>query len=217
MKRARIPALALVALVALGVRAGAAQQQLDARLDPATRAAVAALVDSARDKGLPAEPLTAKALEGASKGADGARIVVAVRALAARLDAARTALGPAAAQADLVAGAAALQAGVQPVTLAKMRAARPREALAVALVVLADIVARGVPADTASKLILRVANSRAGDDAFDALRRDVARDIVAGAPLVVAAAVRTQGVVGGAAADGPATTGLTSSGRPRSP
>ena len=49
-----------------------------ARLDAPTRVAVAAVVDSARKNRLPTEPLVDKALEGAKKGADGARIVTAV-------------------------------------------------------------------------------------------------------------------------------------------
>ncbi|MDQ6830592.1 MAG: hypothetical protein M3081_17165, partial [Gemmatimonadota bacterium] len=119
---------------------------------------------------------------------------------------------------DLVAGAAALKAGVQPATLTRLRAARPKDPLAVALVVLADLVARGVPADTASKLILAVATTKAGDEAFDALRRDVARDIVAGAPPLVAAAVRTQGVLGTSAdATAGSGPGLTSSSPKKKP
>jgi hypothetical protein len=52
------------------------------RLDPDTRARVVAIVDSARDLGLPSEPLIHRALEGAMKNAPGERIVVAVRRLA---------------------------------------------------------------------------------------------------------------------------------------
>ncbi|MEJ7810624.1 MAG: hypothetical protein WKG32_09480, partial [Gemmatimonadaceae bacterium] len=51
----------------------ASDARLDARLDPRTRASVAAVLDSARAAGLPTEPLVDKALEGASKRADGAR------------------------------------------------------------------------------------------------------------------------------------------------
>jgi hypothetical protein len=194
----------LVLAAAMLVLAQAAHAQGDPRLerlDARTRATVAALIDSARASGVPSEPLVGKALEGASRGADGARIAGAVRALAQRLSSARTLLGESSSVAELVAGASALQAGVAPNTLQQLRTARPREPLAAALVVLADLVTRGVPADTASKLILRVAQTRAGDESFDALRRDVARDIVAGAPPVVAAAVRTQGLVGAATVD----------------
>ena len=49
------------------------------RLDPDTRVAVAAVVDSAHGVGLPVEPIIQRALEGVTKGASGARIVAAVR------------------------------------------------------------------------------------------------------------------------------------------
>ena len=61
------------------------------------RASSSVCRDSARAAGLPHEPLILKALEGASKGADSARIVTAVRALGGRLQEAARALGPAAA------------------------------------------------------------------------------------------------------------------------
>ncbi len=201
---------AVAAACAAPLRAQQVDARLDARVDAHTRVALAALLDSARAEGLPTEPLVSKALEGASIGADGTRIMTAVRGLRQRLGAARAVLGSASAS-DLVAGAAALKAGIEPATLTRLRAARPKDPLAVALVVLADLVSRGVPADTAGKLILAVATKGAGDEAFDALRRDVARDIVAGAPPLVAAAVRTQGVLGTTAdATG---TGLTNTPR----
>ena len=59
------------------------------RLDPGVRAAVVAIIDSARASGLPVEPLVDKALEGMSKGAPGPRIIVAVRGLAGKLGIAR--------------------------------------------------------------------------------------------------------------------------------
>ena len=83
-------ALALGAPTALRAQ----DARLDARLDARTRDAVVAVVDSARGAGIPSEPLVQKALEGASKHADGARILTAVRMLARELGDARSALGP---------------------------------------------------------------------------------------------------------------------------
>src|SRR5881296_4160175 len=111
----------------------ATAQQPDSRLerlDAATRPTVAALVDSARGVGLPAEPLVQRALEGATKRASGDVIVAAVRRLAVDLGRARDALGSTALPAELSAGAAALHAGASQTILAELRHAR-REPLTV--------------------------------------------------------------------------------------
>src|SRR5438874_12700643 len=76
-----------------------------ARLDSSTRVAVAAVVDSAKRTRLPTEPLVDKALEGAKKGADGGRIVTAVRGLYAELRSARAALGAGATTDEINSGA----------------------------------------------------------------------------------------------------------------
>lgn len=165
-------------------------ERLAGRLDERTRTAVAALADSARLQGLPADPLVNKALEGASKGADGARIVAAVRALATDLARARGALGPAASDLELVAGAAALRAGASPAILSRLHADYPRAPLAVPLAVMADLVARGVPADTATRSVVALVRAGAREAELVAFRQGVERDIALGAPAGAAAAVR---------------------------
>lgn len=182
-------ALSLAAALALSRALPGQDPRLEARLDAQTRARVAAIVDSARAAGLPVEPLVDKALEGASKRATGDRIVVAVRNLAAQLGTARQALGPAATGAELDAGASALHAGVRPADLARLRDARRRQELTIPLAVLSDLVARGVPADSATAFVLRLARS-ARDAQFVVFQRDVDRDIALGAPPLAAAAVR---------------------------
>lgn len=158
------------------------------RLDPETRAIVAAVVDSAATAGLPVEPLIQRALEGATKGAPGTRIVAAVRRLTADLGVARSALGSRAAAPELEAAAAALRAGATPQLLAELRDIR-RPPLTMALSVLADLVASGVPADSASAVVLALAPSARDADLVE-LRRAVERDISLGAPPGAAAAVR---------------------------
>ena len=170
--------------------ARAQTERLTGRLDERTRAAVAALADSARLEGLPADPLVNKALEGASKGADGARIIAAVRALSGDLARARGALGPAASDLELVAGAAALRAGASPAILSRLRADYPRALLAVPLAVMADLVARGVPADTATRSVVALVRAGAREAELVAFRQGVERDIALGAPAGAAAAVR---------------------------
>jgi len=184
--------LALVLAAPPGVLQGQ-DPRLEGRLDPATRAAVAALVDSARAAGLPTEPIIDKALEGATKHASAERIVAALHNLAADLRAARGALGPKAPDADIVAGATAIRAGAQADLLDHLEQARGKDGLAVPLSVLSDLVARGVPVDTAAAAVLNLAQHGAGDADFTGLERGVAQDIGAGAPPGVAAAVRAHG------------------------
>ena len=170
-----------------------AEARLDGRLDSATRQAVQRAIDGARRDGLPTEPLVSKALEGATKHAPGARIAAVVQALAVALRDARSALGERASENEIVAGAAALQAGMRPGSLTRLRAARPNRPLTMPLVVLADLVTRGVPVDTASAAVLTLSQHGASDTDFIVLRRDVERDIIAGAPPAAAATLRARG------------------------
>ena len=180
---------ALPLLAAMLLAGHAAAQQTDPRLerlDAATRPAVAALLDSARSALLPTEPLVQRALEGATKRASGELIVAAVRRLAADLGRARDALGSTTSPAELSAGAAALRAGASPTILAELRRTR-REPLTVPLAVLADLVASGVPVDSAAAAVLSLAR-RARDADLVEFRRAVERDIALGAPPAAATA-----------------------------
>src|SRR2546427_3528200 len=158
------------------------------RLDPDTRSAVAAVVDSARVARLPIEPIIQRALEGATKGAPSTRIVAAVRKLAVDLGTARTALGTSASEAELEAAVAALRAGATPEVIAHLRDGR-RPPLTIALSVLADLVASGVPADSAAAAVLAL-TPKARDADLVEFRRAVERDIALGAPPGAATSVR---------------------------
>ena len=159
-----------------------------ARLDVETRASVVAILDSVGKEGLPAEPLVQRALEGATKGAAGERIVLAVRRLAGDLGTARVALGSESTSPELEAAAAALRAGATPQLLAKLRAAR-HAPLTMALAVLADLVASGVPADSAAAAVLALAPTARDNDLVE-FRRAVERDIALGAPPSAATSIR---------------------------
>jgi hypothetical protein len=158
------------------------------RLDPDTRGRVVAIIDSARAAGLPSEPLVHRALEGALKHATSERIVAAVRRLAGDLSAARDALGSKATPAELEAGVAALRAGATPAVLTRMRDVR-RPPITMALAVLADLVASGVPADSAAAALLVLAPTARDADLVE-FRRAVERDIALGAPPAAATSVR---------------------------
>ena len=118
-------ALLALALLCAPAALRAQDARLDARLDAHTRDAVVSLIDSARAEGIPSEPLVQKALEGASKHADGPRILTAVRMLARELGDARSALGSSSTDAEVIAGASALHSGIAPAALSRMRAPRP--------------------------------------------------------------------------------------------
>lgn len=199
MRRLLVIALAIAAPLS-AVGAQTPQGELPARLQPSARAAIERIVDSLKRAGLPVEPLHAKAAEGVLKGADDARIVSAVRSLARELGDARLALGEESTAAELVAGASALHAGVPADLLRQLRTARdaerlPRGGLAVPLVVLADLVTRRVPADTAAASVATLIARRAPDAELAALRASVEQDIVAGRSPGAALQTRTQALV----------------------
>jgi len=198
---------ALLAALVLPAGLRAQTGRLAGRLDERTLAAVSAIVDSARAAGLPVNPLVNKALEGASKGADGVRIAAAVRALSRNLAAAQAALGRGSAEADLVAGAAALRAGVEPSFLDRIRAELRGGPVVVSLAVMADLVANGVPPDTAAQAVVALARVGTREAELVAFRRDVERDIALGTPAGAAASVRLSDAARDVFGQGSAITG----------
>ena len=179
-------ALALSVGAALAPRAAHAQQRptlatLDGRVSPALRTRLTILTDSASNVGLPVTPLLDKALEGASKQADDARIFNAVRGVLVDLRIARTALGATASDDELTAGVAALRAGVTSATLVAIGRALPTRALSVPLSVLGALVAEGVPSESATATVLDYAR-RTNDAMLLAFGREVARAVAGGVP-----------------------------------
>jgi hypothetical protein len=168
------------------------------RLDPTTRTAVLSLVDSAHSAHVPSEPLVNKALEGSQKGADGARIVTAVRGLYGELRTARAALGANASTDEINAGANALHAGLPMRNLAQLRVASQRAGRArvtLPLTVATDLVARGVPVPVASDVVLSLARAGLRDADFTMFQRNVRLDIEHGADASTAAQTRARGAV----------------------
>lgn len=152
---------------------------------PGVESVVNRLADSARARGLPTEPLVAKAAEGKLKGADSTRIVDAVRGLIHDLDVAKTTLCPNATGPELTAAASALHAGVTPAQLARVGrvtacvesgASRPPR-LVMPLVVLADLVARRVSTELAVSSLETLVSRGAPDAQFASLRTAIERDI----------------------------------------
>ena len=188
---------------------GAQEPRLEGRLPDEARMQVNAILDAAREAGLPTEPLVDRALEGATKGAPPDLIVRAVARLSEEVGQARNAFGENASFAELTAGASALRAGAATEDLARLRTLRPGQPLTVAAAVLADLTSAGVPVDSAVTAVLTLA-SDARDADYVAFRRNVQRDIALGASPAAALGVRLQAAAEGLAADAPPGPGRTS-------
>lgn len=208
-------------MLAVLVGRSEAQDTRLARLDSKVQARVGALLDSARTLGIPTEPVVDKALEGAAKRAPNERIINVVRSRFNELVAARAALGGGAMDPEIIAAADALHAGASAQVITALRVQRPNVPLTIPLAVLADLIARGVPPDTASTAVLALAKTPSTDAQFAALRDEVERDIAKGVPPAIAPSARTRGLPPGARVPaaattaGPATGGLESG--PRKP
>jgi len=216
-----IAALALpLPLVAQEGRAS----RLDGRLDGATEAVVQRVLDSARTRGLPVDPIVDKALEGATKKAPSARIQAAVTSLLGRLEVARAALAPDPSPRDIAAGADALAYGATREALQTMRAIRPNESVAVPLGVLTQLVASGIPIARATRVVADLLRRGARDEQLIALNDDVRSYVAAGATPEVALDVRMRGLNavlpagGGVAGEGGVSSPTSaSSGGPKKP
>lgn len=145
------------------------------RFDTVTAVALRALLDSAAAAGLPVAPLVNRAYEGAARRVGGARLLQVVRGYAAALGDAREALGDRASVAELDAGATALRAGIDPRALQAVRTVRPPGEGVTALVVLTDLVRRGVPAASAREAVTALGRLPTADDALLGLQGAVAR------------------------------------------
>lgn len=194
-RRASLAIAVALALIPCVARSDGDMERLRARLDPQTASEVARVVQEARDAGLPAEALVSKALEGAGKGAPGPRIVTTVKQYAMALAGARDVLGTHSSPTEIVAGAGALMGGVPADSLARLRATRPGQPLVVPLVVLADLVARKVPAPTATSTVLAATRAGVRDTELLALREGIEQDIRAGVAPFNAATLRGRALV----------------------
>jgi hypothetical protein len=188
--------LVTLALVSAALaQAGAQDPRIMPRLDAPSRAAITALVDSARAQGLPVEPLMEKVYEGMGKGADGPRIVAAVRSLTLEMASAHRALGTIASVDEIKAAASAMHAGVPAVELGKMKKQSGlRRSLTLPFTVLADIVSRGVPVEAGVNAIKSLVGAGAKDADLSKFQRNVSVDIEQGAPPAAAAETRAKAV-----------------------
>ena len=193
-KRKTRSLMMMVALAGTAVSARAQDPRTLPKLDTPTRAAILALVDSARAQGIPIDPLMEKMYQGLAMGADGPRIVIAVRSLAFEMASAQKAMGTVASPDEIKAAASAMHAGVPAVELGKLKKQSGlRRSLTLPFTVLADIVSRGVPVSTAANAIRSLMGAGAKDKDINDFQRNVKVDIEQGAPPGAAAETRAKG------------------------
>jgi hypothetical protein len=177
------------------VRAQAQQVQLPPDLPEATAVVLRAQIDSAREAGLPTQPLVLKALEGLSKAATHDQILAAVKALRERLRIAASVFGTDQSEQVLEAAAAAVYAGIDVATLREMALGTRPDAIGMALVVLGDLVRRGVPESDAKHAVISLGAAGADARALSDFRRSVDDDIRTGLAPGRAAELRLRGVL----------------------
>jgi len=194
------------------------EPRLAGRVPDDVRPQVDSLIAAARRDALPTEALVDRALEGASKHATGTQILVALRRLYGELETAQDALGRDADASELIAGASAIRAGATAEDLSELQHARLGHSLIVPAAELANLVAMGVPSDTAVGAVLALA-ATAQDADYVAFRRNVEQDISLGATPIAALGVRLDQTARAAAlGDGVGTQGNpTSAPGPRKP
>ena len=173
-----------------------AQDRLQ-RLTPSLRARVQVVIDSAAMQQVPADPLIQKALEGAARGAAEDRIIEVVNALRGRMHTSRNALGTDATEAAIVAGAAALFAGVTFDELHALRVRATNQNVVLPLVAVTDLIERGVMRETALGSVTSLLDARVPTSAYTSLMDQIARDTRQGRRIEDALRSRVKTLIGG--------------------
>ncbi|MEP6762701.1 MAG: hypothetical protein ABJB66_00255 [Gemmatimonadaceae bacterium] len=147
------------------------------RFDSVTAGALRILFDSASAHGIPTTPLINKANFGAAQHKPGSQILRVVRDhFAAMLDA-RAALGDNSSDSELDSGADALRSGIDGKALVAIRSTRTTSGSSVnALVVLTDLVKRGIPSGKARDAVTALARVSKTDETINGLQVLVARN-----------------------------------------
>jgi hypothetical protein len=181
----------------LGSSAAAQDQQTEplSRLDLRYRLQVEAVIDSARQAGLPWVAVRSMALQGINKKVDGPKIVSVVRQYYANLVKSKEALGPLGAT-EIETGASALAAGIRQEDLALFRPTTPGRSPTSALMYLTALISakQGVPRDDAVIAFAKLWKDGVGDSDFEGLWRNVDQDILSGVSPRAALQTRMRGL-----------------------
>jgi hypothetical protein len=189
---------AAVAALAVAVATTASAQQ-DSRLtlirDDATREVVRQQLGGALSRGVPVEPMMAKALEGVAKRASSKSIKAAMTRLEENWHRAAKALAPNPTDDELSAGADALQQNVPESALRALRKQAPGRSIALEIGVLTQLVARNVEPGQASKMVLELMARKATGTQLTALSSAVQEDVEAGLAPAMALDLRGRGIM----------------------
>jgi hypothetical protein len=212
-----LAASALVVL-AFSARGAAAQDSLNFKgADRETRAALTTIVAEASARRLPTAPIVSKVQFALVVHAPPARIVATAKAVAARLDAARDAIATDTLSADIVSGEDALSFKIPKEILTRIHLAAPTRSIAVPLAVLTQLVASDVPAEQASKIVVRLMQQGATSGQLLALGNNVSSDVQRGARGAESADIRLRGLTPLLSPGGGSTTGDLTASSPAAP
>ena len=181
--------------------------------DREASAELAKIVAAAQESGLPVDPILAKARYGVTVHAPASRIVAAARAVAKRLEGARSALAPQPTANDIAAGENALGSEISRKSLQEIRKVSPHKPVAVPLGVLAQLVANKVPEKKAVKYVTELIKHGATDQQVADLGNDVNAEVKLGSSAVDALEMRMNrlnAVLGAPGANGDAASVPTS-------
>jgi hypothetical protein len=181
--------------------------------DREASAELAKIVATAKEGGLPVDPILAKVRYGLMMHAPAPRIVAAAHAVATRLEDARSALAPQPTAKDIAAGENALGSGVGRKSLQEVRKVSANRPVAVPLGVLAQLVANNVPEKSATKYVTDLIKRGATDQQVADLGNNVDADVKlgsAGRDALELRMSRLNAVLGAPGANGDAASVPTS-------
>jgi len=203
--------LALGAVATIAWTWSSSDPRVDTMVDPRIRENVARITDSLVAEGLYPEPLVQYALEGTRKHGQPGVILAGVRKWAVDLRRARALLGPNASPAEVNAGAQALRAGATEGQIKRFGETKIERRFDASLNTVAYLIKLGVPADTASTLLVNLTLAGASDVQLRAMQDEVERDILGGALAGSSALARAAGLLESMANGTPdgVTTGAT--------
>jgi hypothetical protein len=200
--------VAAAAFVAAGFTLVRTDVRIETRVDARIRSAVAAIADSLEREGFKPEPLIDYALEGTQKNGSPQKILAGVQKWARDLRYARQILGPNAKPEEVNLGAKAIRAGVDVKQLERFRDAKSEQRYASALTTLHYLVSSGVPADTASTVLVNIVLQGATESQILALQADIERDIKGGTPPGLSTVGRAVGLIAAMTAERDSTDGV---------
>ena len=194
-RRLTAVSFSLAAFTAVGFTVIASDARIETWVDARVRAPVAAIADSLEREGIKPEPLVDYALEGTRKRGNPDVILAGVRKWARDLRRARHLLGPNASAAEINAGAKALRAGIDERQLERLRDGKSEQRYASALSTMSYLIAKGVPAETASTVLVNIALASASEAQIRTLQDEIERDINGGTPPGLATVARAGGLL----------------------